>query len=123
VSALFRVLIGRVFMEINDENAVEYLENTHPGVMLREDFLEPLGISAYRLAKATELSQSHIADLLKGKRNITPETAIRLGEAFDTSAEFWMRLQSHYDLIEVRRKRLTHSVHVTRLVEALPAFA
>jgi addiction module HigA family antidote len=81
-----------------------YLDNPHPGVRLREDILEPLGISNYKLAKATGLTQSHIGDLVKGKRSITPETAMRLGKALNMSAEYWMGLQSHYDLIELRRK-------------------
>jgi addiction module HigA family antidote len=101
-------------------DTVELLDNPHPGETLKEDFLEPLGVSAYRLAKATGLSQGHVADLIKGKRNITPETAIRLSAALGTSAEFWMRLQAHYDLLEIRRKQANQSFHVTRLVGSLP---
>jgi addiction module HigA family antidote len=86
--------------------------------MLREDFLDPLGITSYRLAKATGLSQSHVAELLKGKRSFTPETAIRIGEALGTSAEFWVNLQARHDLIETRRRRASSSTVVTRLVDA-----
>ena len=109
---------------MSENNEVsEYLENTHPGVMMKEDFLDPHHITAYKLAKATKLSQSHVSDLLKGKRNITHETAVRIGEALGMPAEFWIRLQWRYDLIEVRRRRALQSIVVERLIEPTPAIA
>lgn len=81
----------------------EWLENTHPGEMLRLDWLEPLGITPYRLAKDLGLAESHVSELVRGKRNITALTAAMLGRYFGTSAEFWIGLQARHDLIEVRR--------------------
>jgi addiction module HigA family antidote len=81
----------------------ELLENAHPGEMLRVDFLEPLGITPYALAKGTGLSPIHVSDLLRGKRNITPLTSLLLGEFFGMSPEFWLGLQNRHDIIEVRR--------------------
>ena len=70
----------------------------HPGEVLLKEFLRPLGITAYRLAKDTRMSQSHIAQLVRKKRTITVRTAVRLSEYFGNPAEFWLVLQSNYDL-------------------------
>jgi addiction module HigA family antidote len=104
-------------------NETIYLENTHPGVMLREDVLEPLGITPYKLAKATGLSQGHIGDLVKGKRSITSETSMRLGKALGMSPEYWINLQTHYDMVELRRKYAENPPNIVRLVEPAPSAA
>ncbi|MDR1189896.1 MAG: HigA family addiction module antidote protein [Bifidobacteriaceae bacterium] len=75
----------------------------HPGEVLREDFLKPLGISAYRLAKATGLPQTRIGQILAGKRSITPQTALRLSRALGLSDRYWINAQARYD-IEVERE-------------------
>lgn len=103
--------------EIEADPEVVLLDNPHPGILLRDDFLEPHGITPYRLAKATGLSQGHVAELLKGKRNFTPDTAIRIGAAIGTSAEMWINLQARHDLIDARRKQASRSIHVKRLIE------
>lgn len=77
----------------------------HPGEVLREDLLKELGISEYRLAKDIGVPPLRINQIVKGKRAITADTALRLGRYFRTSAEFWMNMQAHYDL-EVARDRL-----------------
>lgn len=77
----------------------------HPGEVLREDFLKELGISEYRLAKDIGVPPLRINQIVKGKRAITADTALRLSRYFGTSAEFWMNMQAHYDL-EVARDRL-----------------
>lgn len=79
---------------------MEHLNNIHPGEVLREEFLEPLGISAYRLAKDTFLPQTRISEILKGNRRITADTALRFAKFFGTSAKFWLGLQDDYDLEE-----------------------
>jgi len=79
---------------------MERLDNTHPGEILKEEFLSPLGISAYRLAKDTFLPQTRISEILKGKRRITADTALRFSKFFGTSAKFWLGLQDDYDLEE-----------------------
>lgn len=75
-----------------------------PGEILLEEFLKPAGISQYRLARNTKVSQTRIAEIVRGKRAITADTALRLSRFFGNSAEFWMNLQSGYELRKARRK-------------------
>ena len=81
----------------------ELLPNPHPGILLKEDFLGELGITPYRLAMSTGLTPTHVSELLRGKRNITPTTALLLGKFFDTTPEYWINIQAHYDMIEAKR--------------------
>ena len=74
------------------------LPNIHPGEILLEEFLRPLEITAYRLAKDTEIPQTRISQIIKGKRRITADTALRLASYFGTSAKFWLGLQDDYDI-------------------------
>ena len=75
----------------------------HPGVTLREDFMEPLGLSANGLAGALGVPQNRISDIVRGRRGVTADTALRLERAFGVSAAFWLNLQSHYELEVARR--------------------
>lgn len=70
----------------------------HPGEILQEEFLRPLGISQYRLAKDTGVPPRRINEIVKGERSISANTALRLSRYFQTSAQFWLNLQTHYDL-------------------------
>ncbi|CAA6606351.1 Plasmid maintenance system antidote protein, XRE family [Rhodospirillaceae bacterium LM-1] len=70
----------------------------HPGEVLMEDFLKPLGLSQYALAKAIGVPQIRISEVVNGKRAVTPDTALRLARYFGTSAEFWVGMQATYDL-------------------------
>ncbi|EMR03438.1 HigA family addiction module antitoxin [Cesiribacter andamanensis] len=81
------------------------LENIHPGEILQQEFLVPLGISAYRLSKETFIPQTRISEIIKGRRRITADTALRLSKYFGTSAKFWMGLQDDYDLEEEREQQ------------------
>ena len=87
----------------------------HPGEILLLEFLEPLQISQYRLAKDVSVPPRRINEIVKGTRAITANTALRLGRYFGTSERFWMNLQTHYDL-ELERDRfgdsLVDEVHV-----------
>ncbi len=74
----------------------------HPGEVLAEDFMAPHNLTANGLALALRVPANRISDIVRGKRSITAETALRLARYFDTSPQFWMNLQSHYDL-EVAR--------------------
>ncbi len=74
----------------------------HAGVTLAEDFLKPMAITQYRLAKGIGVLPRRINEIVHGKRGITADTALRLGKFFGVEAQFWMNLQSHYDL-EVAR--------------------
>ncbi|MFY9259991.1 MAG: HigA family addiction module antitoxin [Gallionella sp.] len=75
---------------------------THPGVILLEDFLKPMGITQYRLAKAIGVSQRRIGQVCTGQRAITPDTALRLAAFFGTDAQSWVNLQAHYDTEQAR---------------------
>ena len=70
----------------------------HPGVILLEEFLNPLGISQYRIAKDIDVPARRINEIVHGQRSISANTALRLGLYFGTPAEFWMNLQAKYDL-------------------------
>jgi addiction module HigA family antidote len=84
---------------------MENLKNIHPGEILLEEFLIPMEISAYRLAKETFLPQTRISEIIKGNRRITADTALRLAKFFGTSAKFWLGLQDDYDLEEARNQK------------------
>ncbi len=77
----------------------------HPGEILLEDFLKPLGITQYRLAKSIGVPQRRIGEIVAGKRGITADTALRLARFFGTDAQSWMNLQTLYDL-EIAEERL-----------------
>jgi antitoxin HigA-1 len=79
---------------------MERLPNIHPGEVLKEEFLDPMGISAYRLAKDISIPQTRVADIVHGRRRVTADTALRLGKYFGVSARFWLGLQDDYDLEE-----------------------
>lgn len=76
------------------------LKNIHPGEILKEEFLEPLGITAYRLSKETFIPQTRISEIIKGNRRITADTALRFSKYFGTTAKFWLGLQDDHDLEE-----------------------
>lgn len=80
------------------------IKNIHPGEILQEEFLLPLGISAYRLSMSTGIPQTRISEIIKGKRRITADTALRISIFFGNSAHFWMGLQSDFDLEEEQLK-------------------
>jgi addiction module HigA family antidote len=80
------------------------LKNIHPGEVLNEEFLLPLGITAYRLAKDLGVPQTRISGIVKGTRRITADTALRLSQYFGNSAKFWLSLQDDYDLEEENGK-------------------
>lgn len=74
------------------------LPPVHPGEILREDFMQPLGLSANKLSLDLRVPVTRIADIIHERRGITPDTALRLGRYFNTSARFWLNAQSAYDL-------------------------
>jgi len=85
--------------------AKKKMDPIHPGEILMEEFLEPLGISQYRLAKDISVPPRRINEIVHGKRSITADTALRLARFFGTTERFWLNLQVRYDL-EVERDRL-----------------
>lgn len=78
------------------------LSPIHPGEVLREDFMKPLGLSQNRLAHDLGVTPIRISRIVNGRRSITVDTAMRLARYFGTSAEVWLRLQVHYDLEIIR---------------------
>jgi addiction module HigA family antidote len=98
-----------------------YNENLppHPGEILVEEFLEPLGLTQTYLAEKLGIPIQRINEIARGKRGITSETAWLLAGAFEISPQFWMNLQVHYDLATSRPKKPVHSIR--RKSKALPA--
>ncbi|HEX7185648.1 MAG TPA: HigA family addiction module antitoxin [Thermoanaerobaculia bacterium] len=82
----------------------EKLPNIHPGEILLEEFLKPLGISQNKLAREIKVSPRRVNEIVLGKRAITPETALRLARYFGTSERFWLGLQLDFDLEEAKRR-------------------
>lgn len=77
---------------------MEKLPNIHPGEVLSEEFLVPLSITPYRLAKETNIPQTRISEIIKGNRRVTADTALRLSQFFGNSAKFWLGLQDDFDI-------------------------
>jgi addiction module HigA family antidote len=91
------------------------LQPIHPGEILMEEFLKPMGISQYKLAKDISVPARRINEIVQGKRSITPDTALRLSRYFGLSERFWINLQARYDLEIEKDKlddRLNKEVHV-----------
>ncbi|MCF8337649.1 MAG: HigA family addiction module antidote protein [Bacteroidales bacterium] len=84
---------------------MERLENVHPGEVLQEDFLKPLKVSAYRVAKDIDIPQTRVSQIIKGRRRITADTALRLSSYFGNSAKFWLGLQNDYDIEKEKREK------------------
>jgi addiction module HigA family antidote len=85
------------------ETDMKQLPNIHPGEVLLEEFLKPMGISQNRLARAMDVPPRRINEIVHGKRAVTADTALRLAAALGTSEQFWMGLQADYDLEVARR--------------------
>lgn len=91
------------------------LNNIHPGEILLEEFLIPLNITAYKLAKDTHIPQTRISQIIKKQRSITADTAIRLSIYFGTSAKFWLGLQDDYDIEELHTEKMKDFKNVQKL--------
>jgi addiction module HigA family antidote len=102
------------------------LPPVHPGEILAKEFLAPLGLTQYRLARETSVPPRRINEIVKGERSITADTALRLARYFGTSDLFWLNLQAKYDL-EVQKdrlgSRLATEVHVFQAAAPTPAAA
>jgi len=95
---------------------MRHLKNIHPGEILKEEFLDPMGISVYFLSKETGLSQTRLSQIIRGRRSVTAETAVKLGKFFGVAAEFWMNLQSLYDIEEAQKqyRKEIKSIHTIK---------
>ncbi|HEY0245997.1 MAG TPA: HigA family addiction module antitoxin [Mucilaginibacter sp.] len=90
---------------------MEKLPNIHPGEILQEEFLIPLQITPYKLAKETHIPQTRISEIIKGNRRITANTALRLSQFFGNTAKFWLGLQDDFDIeaeLNEKREELSH---------------
>ena len=90
----------------------------HPGEVLKEEFLVPLNVSAYRLSKEIHVPETRISEIINGKRAVTADTAIRLSKFFGTTAEFWLNLQNQYDLEKEERNHLPEFEQIKRYASA-----
>lgn len=81
------------------------IKNVHPGEILLKEFLEPLQISAYKLSKEIGIPQTRVSEILKGRRRITADTALRLSAFFGNSPKFWLGLQADFDLEDVKKQK------------------
>ncbi len=82
----------------------KHLKNPHPGEILQEEFLEPLGMSQNALAQAVGVPSNRINELVRGRRGVTADTDLRLARYFGLSEGYWLRLQNTYDIMEARRE-------------------
>jgi antitoxin HigA-1 len=96
---------------------MEKINTITPGEILLEEFIKPLKISAYRLAKDTGMPATRVSQILKGKRKITADTALRLSKYFGNSADFWMGIQDEYDLREEVQKIRLELNKITRVAD------
>ncbi len=93
------------------------LDEIHPGEILIEEFMKPLGVTARQLAADIDVSPSRISELVNGRRPITADTALRLGLYFDMDPRFWMNLQTEFDMrtvVREQKKRISSRVRVFR---------
>ena len=90
--------VDRRKIDFSDVASGRRLPPVHPGEILRDEFLTPMDLSVYRLAKAIKVSRPRLNDIVIGRRAVTTDTALRLGRYFGTTPEFWINLQTRYDL-------------------------
>ena len=117
--------LARRAADFSDVATERLLPPVHPGEILRDEFLRPLGLSVYRLAPALKISRPQLNDIVLGRRGVTIDTALRLGRYFGTTPEFWINLQARHDLdvaertlrLEIEREIVPHSTN-TDLVSA-----
>lgn len=97
---------------------MDKLQNIHPGEILNQEFLIPMNITAYRLAKETHIPQTRVSQIIKCKRGVTADTALRFAKFFQTSPQFWLGLQNDYDLEEANKLcddlKLIHSYSMVK---------
>ena len=98
VEAIERQALDRGEVDLSDVVSGQLLPPVHPGEILRNDYLTPMGMSVYRLAQELRIPRPRLNEIVRGRRGVTVDTALRLGYFFGTTAEFWINLQTRYDL-------------------------
>ncbi len=112
--------VDRREVDFSDVTSGRRLPPVHPGEILRDEFLTPMELSVYRLARALKISRPRLNDIVLGRRGVTTDTALRLGRYFGTTPEFWINLQSRHDLDVAER---TLRVEIEREIEPYAANA
>jgi addiction module HigA family antidote len=97
---------------------MEKLPNIHPGEILLEEFLTPLAVTPYRLAKETHIPQTRISEIIKGSRRITADTALRFSHFFGNSAKFWLGLQDDFDIEDILNEKHEEFDNIKQLKSA-----
>ena len=113
--------VDRREVDFSDVTSGRRLPPVHPGEILRDEFLTPMELSVYRLARALKISRPRLNDIVLGRRGVTTDTALRLGRYFGTTPEFWINLQSRHDLdvaertlrVEIEREIEPHAANTT----------
>ncbi|MDE0045523.1 MAG: HigA family addiction module antitoxin [bacterium] len=90
--------LDRLEVDFSDVASGRRLHPVHPGTILRDDFLEPMRLSVYRLARDIKVSRPRLNEIVRGRRAVTVDSALRLARYFGTTPEFWINLQARYDL-------------------------
>lgn len=106
--------VDRRTVDFSDVTSGRRLPPVHPGQVLRDEYLKPLALSVYRLAREIKVSRPRLNDLVLGRRGVTTDTALRLGRYFGTTPEFWIHLQIRYDLNVAER---TLRIEIEREIE------
>ena len=106
--------LDRKAVDFSDVATGRLLSPVHPGEVLRDEFLEPLGLSVYRLARALKVPRPRLNDIVLGWRSVTTDSALRLGRYFGTTPEFWVNLQARHDLDVTER---TVGMQIDREIE------
>ena len=101
-------------VDFSDVATGRLLSPVHPGEVLRDEFLKPLGLSVYRLARALKVPRPRLNDIVLGRRSVTTDSALRLGRYFGTTPEFWVNLQARHDLDVAER---TVGMQIDREIE------
>ena len=96
--AIRREDVDRRAIDLSDVVSEQGLSPVHPGKILRDEFLEPMALSVYRLARAVKVPRPRLNDIVLERRGITIDTALRLGRYFGTTPDFWLNLQTRYEL-------------------------
>ena len=119
-----REVVDRREIDLSDVSTGCRLPPVHPGEILRDEFLKPMDLSVYALARALRTSRPRLNDIVLGRRGVTTDTALRLGRYFGMTAEFWINLQTRYDLdVAERTVRSRIEQEVEPRAGAMPSVA
>ncbi len=108
--AIDREELDRLRVDLSDVTSGRRLHPVHPGIILRDEFLNPMGLSVYRLARDIKVSRPRLNEIVRGRRAVTVDSALRLARYLGTTPEFWINLQARYDL-DMAERTLRHVIN------------